>query len=89
MTTTLTGKNQITVPAEIAQKLGLEAGTQFDWAFGTKRNKIVITVKPTRKQLLARLREISRKYRKSNQDPIGELLREREEDDRLRMTALQ
>ena len=29
MTTTLPGKNQITVPAEITQKLGLATGTRF------------------------------------------------------------
>ena len=88
MTTTLTGKNQITVPAEITQKLGLAAGAQFDWAVGDQPNKITITIKPTRKQMLERVRAIGRKFKKPGQDPIADLIREREEDDRLREEAL-
>ena len=64
MTTTLTGKNQVTVPAEIAQKLGLQAGARFDWALGDQPNRIVITVKPTRRQLLERVRQIGRTFKK-------------------------
>lgn len=83
MTTTLTGKNQVTVPAEIAQKLGLLPGAQLDWAIGEQPNKIVITIKPTRKQMLARIREISEKFKKPGQDPVADLIRAREEEDRL------
>jgi bifunctional DNA-binding transcriptional regulator/antitoxin component of YhaV-PrlF toxin-antitoxin module len=81
MTTTLTGKNQITVPAEITAKLGLVAGAQFDWAVGDQPNKITITIKPTRKQMLERIRELGRKWKKPGQDPIGDLIRERVQDD--------
>ncbi len=83
MTTTLTGKNQVTVPAEITRKLGLTAGAQFDWAVSDQPNKIVITIKPTRKQMLERIREIGRKWKKPGQDPIGDLIRERVQDDIL------
>ena len=88
MTTTLTGKNQVTVPAEIAQQLGLQAGAQFDWAVGDQPNRIVITIKPTRKQLLERVRTIGRAFKKAGQDPIGDLVREREEDDQGRRETL-
>jgi len=81
MTTTLTGKNQITVPAEITQQLGLAAGTQFEWAVGDKPNKLMITIKPTRKQMLERIRELGRKWKKPGQDPIGDLIRGRVQDD--------
>jgi bifunctional DNA-binding transcriptional regulator/antitoxin component of YhaV-PrlF toxin-antitoxin module len=81
MTTTLTGKSQITVPAEITRKLGLTTGAQFDWAVGDQPNKIIITVKPTRKQMLERIRELGSKWKKPGQDPIGELIRERVQDD--------
>lgn len=84
MTTTLTGKNQVTVPAEIAQKLGLQAGARFDWALGDQPNQIVITVKPTRRQLLERVRQIGRTFKKKGQEPIADLVREREEEDRFR-----
>ncbi len=87
MTTTLTGKNQITVPAEITQKLGLQAGALFDWALSDEPNRIVITIKPTRRQLLERVRTIGRASRRPGKDPIADLIREREEDDRLERKA--
>lgn len=88
MTTTLTGKNQITVPAEITQKLGLETGALFDWALGDKPNRIVITVRPTRRQMLERVRAIGRVARRVGGDPVADLVREREEEDRLERKAL-
>jgi bifunctional DNA-binding transcriptional regulator/antitoxin component of YhaV-PrlF toxin-antitoxin module len=88
MTTTLTGKNQITVPAGITRKLGLRTGAQFDWAVSDQPNKIIVTVRPTRRQLLERVRAIGRKYNKRGRNPIADLIREREEDDRLRQEAL-
>jgi AbrB family looped-hinge helix DNA binding protein len=88
MTTTLTGKNQITVPAEIARKLGLQTGARFDWAVSDQPNQIVITIRPTRRQLLDRVRAIGRRYGKPGQNPIADLIREREEDDRMREAVL-
>lgn len=88
MTTTLTGKNQITVPVEITQKLGLKSGAQFDWAVGDQPDKIIITIKPTRKQMLERVRSIGRKFKRPGQDPIADLIREREEDDLSREEKL-
>lgn len=71
----------MTVPAEISQKLGLTAGAQLEWALGDQPNKIVITIKPTRRQMLERIRAIGRKWKKPGQDPIGQLVRERVQDD--------
>ena len=88
MTTTLTGKNQITVPAEITQQLGLTSGARFDWAVGEQPNKIIVTIQPTRKQLLERARAIGRKFRKRGQNAVADLIREREEDDRWRAEVL-
>jgi len=82
MTTTLTGKNQITVPAQITRKLGLTPGARFDWAVSNQPNKIIITIQPTRKQLLEEVRAIGRKFKKPSHDPIGELIRARVQDDR-------
>lgn len=91
MTTTLTGKNQITVPAEITQKLGLTAGAQFDWAMGDQPNKLTITIKPTRKQLLERVRELGRKAkaRRPRGDAVAEFVKWRTADDQARQDALQ
>jgi len=88
MTTTLTGKNQITVPAEITRKLGLTAGAQFEWALGDRPDRITITIKPTRKQLLQRVRELGRKAKRPGVDEIAEFAKWREADDQLRRDAL-
>jgi bifunctional DNA-binding transcriptional regulator/antitoxin component of YhaV-PrlF toxin-antitoxin module len=88
MTTTLTGKHQITVPAEITQKLGLAAGTQFDWAVGDQPNQITITIKPTRKQLLQRVRELGRKAKRPGVDAAAAFVQWRADDDQRRQEAL-
>jgi len=88
MTTTLTGKNQITVPAEIARKLGLTPGSKLNWTVGNKPNKIIITIKPSRKQLLEEVRAIGRKVKRSGVDEVAEFLKWRDEDDKLRQDVL-
>ena len=88
MTTTLTGKNQITVPAEITQKLGLAAGARFEWALGDQPNQITITIKPTRQQMLERIRELGRRAKRPGVDQVAEFIKWREEDDQLRQDAL-
>jgi AbrB family looped-hinge helix DNA binding protein len=34
MITTVTGKNQITIPAELARELDIAPGTKLDWTKG-------------------------------------------------------
>ncbi len=89
MITTLTGKNQITVPAEITKKLGLAPGARFEWAVGDRPNRITITIKPTRKQMLERIRELGRKAQRPGVDDVAEFVQWREEDDQARRGALQ
>jgi bifunctional DNA-binding transcriptional regulator/antitoxin component of YhaV-PrlF toxin-antitoxin module len=79
MTTSLTAKNRITVPAEIVKVLRLESGTQFEWEMGYRPNKLVVTIKPTRKQRLERIRELGQKWKAGN--PIENLICERVQAD--------
>ncbi len=81
MRTSLTGKNQVTVPAAIASKLKLEPGTQFDWSIGDTPNTIVIHIQPSRAAILARLREIGLKSRENEPNSIANLIAERLADD--------
>jgi bifunctional DNA-binding transcriptional regulator/antitoxin component of YhaV-PrlF toxin-antitoxin module len=81
MTTTLTGKNQVTIPTVVARNLGLIPGAQLDWAVGESPDKIIITIKPSRKQLLEEVRAIGRKLKKTGRDPVSDLIRERVQDD--------
>jgi hypothetical protein len=68
----LTGRNQI----EVGLRLLIR-----------RIDKIVITIWPTRSQLLERVRAIGRRCSKRGQNPIADLIRERAEDDRLREEA--
>ena len=75
MTTTLTWKNQVTVPAEIAREMGLEPGARFDWVRGEQPGTIVIHVQPSIRQLLDRVQELGRQSK--NRHLIEELIAER------------
>ena len=81
MTTTLTGKNQVTVPAEIAREFGLQPGSKLDWSKGKAPGTIVIKVKPSTRQILDRIQEIGRTIK--NRDLVAELIKMREEEDEL------
>ena len=82
MTTSLTGKNQVTVPAEIVKQLGLEPGAKFDWSVSDEPGLIVVRVQPSRSQLLQRLKELTANSRENlgGRDPVAELIAERELD---------
>jgi len=78
MTTTLTGKNQVTVPAEIARQFGLEPGSKLDWSAGKTPGTIVIQVQMSKRQMLDRVQEIGRTWK--NRNLVEELIKEREKD---------
>jgi bifunctional DNA-binding transcriptional regulator/antitoxin component of YhaV-PrlF toxin-antitoxin module len=80
MTTTLTGKNQVTVPAEIAREMGLEAGVRFNWSRGEEPGTLVIHVQPSQRQLLDRAQELGRRLKNGpfkGRDVVAELVAER------------
>lgn len=80
MITTVTGKNQVTIPAELARELNIKAGTQLDWSRdedGTLRAKPL----PSRGELARRLAGIGASWLKPGEDPIAGLIRDRLADD--------
>ena len=80
MITTITGKNQITLPAELVRALGLEPGMRLDWALGPDRT-LIATPKPSRAQLIDELMGSGRKYLRPGDDPIADLIAERVAED--------
>ena len=82
MTTTVTESNQVSVPPEIAREFDIHPGTRLEW---TKASEGVIAVKPlpNRGELARRLLGAGRRWLKPGADPIGDLIRDRERDDRL------
>ena len=82
MITTVTGKNQVTLPAKLARALDIKPGTKLDWQLGEDGELIVRPVL-SRAQLARKLAGIGREWLKPGDDPIGDLIRERVEDDCL------
>ncbi len=78
---TITGKNQITIPAAIVRELELEPGMQLEFALGEGRMLVVRPVE-TRAELARRIQGKWRHLLPPGSDPIAELIREREEEDK-------
>lgn len=76
----VTGKNQITIPAAIARELEIEPGMQVEWEIGKDRCLILRPVE-SRYEKVKRLEGILRPYLKPGDDPIADLIREREMED--------
>ena len=80
MITTVTGKNQVTIPAELARELGIKAGTQLDWSKdddGTLRVKPL----PSRGEMARRLAGIGQSWLKPGDELVADLIRDRVADD--------
>lgn len=80
MITTITGKNQVTLPAELVRLLELGPGTQLDWKIGPD-GTLVATVCPSKARLAAELMGAGRRYLRPGSDPIADLIAERVADD--------
>ena len=59
MITTVTGKNQITIPAAIANRIGLKSGSRTDWRLSSKPDEIRCIVLPEPSVIAALLAERS------------------------------
>jgi len=79
MTTTVTSKNMITIPMEIARKFGVKPGFSFDWFDTGRPDEIAIRVIPDRKELSRRLKGAGKSY-SPLRDSVYELLQERSEE---------
>jgi bifunctional DNA-binding transcriptional regulator/antitoxin component of YhaV-PrlF toxin-antitoxin module len=79
MTTTVTSKNMITIPMEIARKFGVKPGCSFDWFDTGRPDEITIRVIPDRKELSRRLKGAGKSY-SPLRDSVHELLQERSEE---------
>jgi bifunctional DNA-binding transcriptional regulator/antitoxin component of YhaV-PrlF toxin-antitoxin module len=82
MTTTLTGKNQITLPAELVKELGLVPGSKIEWSKG-RDGSIKGRKKMTRLEAAKKLQGMGAKWLKPGDDMVALLLKIRREDDRL------
>jgi len=80
MITTITGKNQITLPADLVRELDWKPGHQIEW---TKNDdgSLIARRKPTRSELAQILGGRGRKYLSAGDDPVAELVAVRARED--------
>ncbi len=79
MTTTVTSKNMVTIPVEIARRFGVKPGFSFDWFATGKPDEISIRVIPDRRELSRRLKGAG-KIHSPERDSVSELVNERSKD---------
>lgn len=78
MTTTITGKNQVTLPAELVRELGWKPGTRLDWT-KLEDGTLVARPVPKRGEVLRKAMGMARGG--PGMDPVAELQRMQEAED--------
>ena len=80
MITTVTGKNQITIPAKIVRALDIESGMRLDWDID-ENNALTVRLLPQRGQLARLAAGMGAEWLPDDADPVTDLIRERVQDD--------
>jgi AbrB family looped-hinge helix DNA binding protein len=80
MITTVTGKNQITIPAKLARKLNIEPGQRIDWQIG-EDGILIAKLLPSRGQLARQAAGMGREWLSEGEDPVADLITERSKAD--------
>jgi AbrB family looped-hinge helix DNA binding protein len=80
MITTVTGKNQITIPAKLARQLAIQPGTRLDWALG-EDGVLLVRPLPSRGELARRTAGMGRAWLPEGVDPVADLVEERLRDE--------
>jgi AbrB family looped-hinge helix DNA binding protein len=87
MITTVTGKNQITIPASLARELNLEPGTRLDW-FIDEAGRLVAQPLPHRALLARKAAGMGRTWLPEGIDPVADLLYERAQSEGFDVTVV-
>ena len=81
MITTVTGKNQVTVPAGIAVAEAIKPGTRLQWSVTEREHVIEVRVLPSAAAVAAGLRGRGLRYKQRSGSAVAALVHERERDD--------
>lgn len=84
--TRITGKNQVTVPAEIAAKAGLRMGSRLEWQVTDKPDVLQVRILPETSALAATVRGRGKPYAAPGRSAVDGLVEERERDEGGRNT---
>jgi bifunctional DNA-binding transcriptional regulator/antitoxin component of YhaV-PrlF toxin-antitoxin module len=81
MLSTVTGKNQVTIPAALARKFHIEPGAQLEWAEGAGARELRVRIRPGPGETLRQIKKMGAKYAAVAPDAAVVLRAMREEDD--------
>jgi len=81
-TSTVTERHEVRIPQEIAREFHIEPGTRLKWEKAGE-GAILVKPMPSRATLARELMGAGRRWLKPEVDPVGELIRERQQDDEL------
>lgn len=81
MITTVTGKNQITIPAKLVRALDIQPGQRIDWSIG-EDGVLHARVLPSRGKLARQAAGMGRQWLQEGMDPVADLVDERANADR-------
>ena len=76
MITTVTGKNQITIPAKLARQLNIQRGQRIDWSV-EEDGALTARLLPSRSELARQAAGMGRQWLEAGVDPIADLIDER------------
>ncbi len=89
MITTVTGKNQISIPAALAHELRLKPGSRIDWSLSSEPDQLLCRILPDPATVAASLRGAGRKYLTAGKaHPLTALRAERNSGDKQRENVL-
>lgn len=80
MITTVTGKNQITIPAVLARQLKIQPGQRIDWTISVD-GVLMARLLPRKEKLARQVAGMGRKWLEEGVDPVADLIDERVRDD--------
>ena len=89
MVTTVTGKNQITLPADVVRALRIRRGSIIEWTVDAKTKGGRFKVLPSRGELALKLLGAGRKYGMPGESWVEELVSARIRDDDERSRSLE
>ena len=82
MITPVEDQNVVSIPPALAREYGIKPGSQLDWQRTGRSDELTVRVLPDYQRLADSLMGAGRKHLKSGIDPIADLIRERELDDK-------
>ena len=82
--TRITGKNQVTVPAEVVEKAGLRPGTRLEWRITRRADVLEVRVLPNPAALAQALRGAGKRSLRKRGSPVERLIAQRGEEESVR-----